>query len=308
MEGPANRTSNGYDPLHRITDIRDASGGVARIEYDAAGRLKRVTAPGGSKLAYSYNGQGLLSAVRTSSGDIGYSYDRAGRLTQIDYPNKTRTSYRYVAGMRLLAIATTDGRGELLLSEEYEYDVRGNIAAVTSKGRLAGSADDRNALRGILGRSEYDYDALNRVVAARFPDGTSEHFSYDAAGNMVKQIKETTRSDGTKSTVVTPYAYDADQALVKRRRRVAARSKRRLVRGHNRRRRAVRRVMTPWAGSSPGKISATTMTAKAASSTGATAGEMADTSCIWVNRCWRRQLHGADRFAFMFRVSAPPTG
>ena len=55
---------------------------------------------------------------------------------------------------------------------------------------------------------DYQYDALNRLISANYGDGTSFHYTYDAAGNTLETVK--TISGQTKTTV---YTYDADNQI-----------------------------------------------------------------------------------------------
>ncbi len=106
-----NRETYAYDPHSRVSHITDArngtrtfgynaadlmasessppsgTGDAARItlrEYSSAGRLTKITLPGGDQLNLSYAPNGLLT--NRSGGrqpTVGYSYDHAGRLTTL---------------------------------------------------------------------------------------------------------------------------------------------------------------------------------------------------------------------------------
>jgi YD repeat-containing protein len=215
IAGPSGEVTYAYDPLDRVTDYRDSSGAAVHIDYDTAGRPQSIKTPDGAKLSYTYNPTGRLGAIATPAGQIKYTYDTAGRVATIAYPNKTRTSYSYVAGTHIRSIVTTDARGKTLLGENYEYDSRGNITAIVRKSETPAVGIAQNRFTQGLGRSEYQYDALNRITEAVFPDGTRELFTYDPAGNLSKYVKQSAPAGAARSEAVTTYAYDADQALTK---------------------------------------------------------------------------------------------
>jgi YD repeat-containing protein len=214
VEGPAGRVSYDYDELDRVTEYRDVFGNAIAIAYDAVGRRESLRMPDGQLLNYVYNAQGLLEAVEAKSGTIKYGYDKTGRLSTIAYPNGVTVNYEYSAGARLKSVIATNARGVTLLREAYEYDARGNVVTIAEGGDLPAPQEIRDEFRRSMGVTRYSYDVLNRIVAARYPTGTEERFSYDANGNLIHAA--TTRSDagGAKIHADIPYAYDADQALV----------------------------------------------------------------------------------------------
>lgn len=212
VKGSSGEATYERDALGRVTAYTDGAGKSVGAAYEAAGRLEKIVAPDGDEVSYAYNSLGQLSAATTRAGDITYAYDKAGRLAEIDYPNGMRTSYRYLSGLRIGSITTTANAGGLLLEESYEYDRRGNVTAIARKGKTTDGAKAASA--AFLGRSEFEYDALNRIVSARFPDGASEYFAFDPAGNLTKQVTQSTAGDGGKSIGAESLRYDADQALV----------------------------------------------------------------------------------------------
>jgi RHS repeat-associated protein len=212
VEGPSGRVAYERDSLGRVTALSDGGGTSVSASYDAVGRIEQIVAPKGNKIAYAYNSLGQLAKTTTKAGSIKYAYDKAGRIARIDYPNGTRTSYRYLSGFRIGSIATTGSKGDLLLEEAYEYDRRGNVTAIVRKGSAIKGAERASA--ALLGRSEFGYDALNRIVSAQFADGTQESFAFDPAGNLTKQLTESATADGGKTITDESLHYDADQALI----------------------------------------------------------------------------------------------
>ena len=99
---------------------------------------------------------------------MSYGYDSAGRLTSIGHT----------------------GPAGVIDSFNYTLDNNGNRTAVTSA----------------EGTETYTLDALNRITAVAYPDGTTEAFAYDPAGNRTSH----TQTDGTTVT----YSHDAAGQLV----------------------------------------------------------------------------------------------
>ena len=148
--------------------------------------MEAVHTPEGENLRYHYNEKGLIGSVETKTGQIAFIYDDKARLSRIEYPNGLKITYNYEAGKRPKSIACQNRKGETLYREEYTYDKRGNIDAITD----------------LDGRTEYKYDEICRVVTAQHPDGRVERFVYDACGNI----------SSTEDSSI--WAYNKDQELV----------------------------------------------------------------------------------------------
>ena len=89
----------------------------------------------------------------------------------------------------LIEMSYTDAGSNVISFFRYTYDKAGN----------------RLTMVDTEGVTQYQYDALDRLVQANYPDATFEAFEYDAVGNRTKL----TDQDG-----VTDYTYDiADRML-----------------------------------------------------------------------------------------------
>ncbi len=127
--------------------VEAAEGTTQLLEWDLEGRPTVLELPDGSSASFSYNPHGeRTQVVLGAAGVVDYTYDMDGRPTSIVYrkPDGSETE-RY----------------------EQTYDIRGNVT----------SASDSEGWRG------YEYDTLNRLTRATYPDGTFEGFVYDGAGN-----------------------------------------------------------------------------------------------------------------------------
>jgi RHS repeat-associated protein len=164
------------------TRIASCAGIETRLAYNDAGRLTRVTDPGGAVWEGDFDAQGLLQRqLDPDGGETRYAYDPRGRLTQVTAPDGGVRRYEY------------DGRG--LLSREsdpsggvivYEHDERGRLAAETDP----------------LGRqTRYTYDASGLLASVTDAAGSSTRFEYDAQGNLLRQVDAL--------GAVTSWTYDA---------------------------------------------------------------------------------------------------
>ncbi|MFI9387453.1 RHS repeat-associated core domain-containing protein [Kutzneria sp. NPDC052558] len=147
--------------------------------------------------------------VRTTDGvgnETGYGYDQFGNLTSQTDPNGNRYDFAYTARNSLAEVRLRDwhsdppgapatGTGDYLLLHAYSYDFAGRLASDTdAMGR----------------RTEYTYygDGKTHLVVLKGfhnPDGSTKDYvleddSYDAAGNLTKQVTD----NGATTTQHTP--------------------------------------------------------------------------------------------------------
>jgi RHS repeat-associated protein len=150
----------------------NVNGTVEEISYDAAGQVmeivhKRSNGQVLGYLSYGYNEDGLVSDVVEGDGSVvTYNYDPLFRLIS----EQRVGSYAYTVS--------------------YEYDGAGN--------RLAKVWDGQ--------RTDYVYDAADRLQFYVKPDGSVVAYDWDANGNMIA------RTEGNQTT---KFEYDYDNRLVR---------------------------------------------------------------------------------------------
>ncbi|MDF2179906.1 putative Ig domain-containing protein [Aliiglaciecola sp. CAU 1673] len=181
-----------YDSLGNKTKMTDASGTISRYQYDAANRqtrreFSRTLANGSVTLdveTTTYERLGNIASVTDNKGQVeSYTYDKFGYLEkQSQY--YVSTSYTRDAYGRVLSESVAAAGGVQLVTA-FEYDAEGNKTAET----------DPNGQR-----TEYEYDALNRLVKTRYPDGSQIAMDYDAAGRITSETDE--------NGAITQYQYD----------------------------------------------------------------------------------------------------
>jgi RHS repeat-associated protein len=159
-----------YDALDRVTSVTDSRGGKSiRYTYDKTGRRTSMTDQDGGVTRYSYDKAGLLASVTNPRGEVfEFRYDAVGRRTGMTLGNGVQAAYEYDKGGRLTALAYRDKAGASIAQWTYRYDAAGNPVSSTSAG----------------GDHAWQYDDLDRVVAATHPDTPAEKYAYDADGNL----------------------------------------------------------------------------------------------------------------------------
>lgn len=172
-----------YDGQNRITEARDAWGGVTRVERDGVGRATAIVGTGGHRTALTLDADGFLSRL------VG--------------PSGAESQLGYAAGGLLTSIRGPSGN-----TFAVEYDSRGRATRVTHPGggalrveHVAGAGTAYSTLTtsavGDVTRRDISLDANgdSRWVAT-FPDGTVGTQVRPRAGGIVS-----TRPDGTRVTV-----------------------------------------------------------------------------------------------------------
>ncbi|HVL59478.1 MAG TPA: RHS repeat-associated core domain-containing protein, partial [Burkholderiaceae bacterium] len=172
-----------HDARDRLTSLRYPNGTVARWEYDAQGRLLRVSHSGadGRALAewrHDYDAAGNRVRTADSNGRVSeYRYDAAGQLAE-ERTASGVVRYEYLpGGNRVRRVASEDARyryddsGRLLQAgdETFAYDANGNVV-------------ERRGPRGV---TRYRYDVENQLVQIVRPDGSDVSFGYSATGDRV---------------------------------------------------------------------------------------------------------------------------
>ena len=213
------------------TKVTDSMGNEIAYERGVLGERKSLQYPDGRKVSYEYDDLLRLKAVDTGSGMVHYAYDSLGRITEKLYPNGTKSVIDYLQSGRVGNYAHYDSEGVLDYAR-YKYDAVGNTVGIDRfrrdmpeqsgtyqyeydrMNRLVGVQKDQALLRqysyDALGnrtsfvengvRTDYCYDAANRLLQETAPD-TVREYAYDKRGNMRSVLKNGVLERG--------YEYDA---------------------------------------------------------------------------------------------------
>ncbi|MFD5559081.1 DUF6531 domain-containing protein [Kitasatospora griseola] len=208
----AGQTVSETDPLGAVTTFEwdrrdgllsqtDPLGRTTSYEYDVDGNLVAVGLPDGTRSTAVFNDLHLpVQATQPDGAVWQYEYDERGNLLVTTAPNGGQTRCSYGEHGRLETV--TDALGHTTM---YTTDAAGLILAVTDAlGGVTTSARD------VFGRAHTVTDALGGVTTRGWTadgllawrtggDGRTEHWRYDARGDLVEHRNADNR--------VTAYEY-----------------------------------------------------------------------------------------------------
>ena len=183
-----------------------------------------MTLPSGKKIKRIYTGNGRLQSMTKGYGKSDattdtYAYDKLGHLlTMVDANNITQATYAYDVLDRRSTLTDANGHvttwsyyaagsggyagwlqskqapgatvGATATTLHVSYDAMGRPKVTQdASGHQTGKtydADGRLAsVSDANGSYAYAYDALSRVASLQFPDGTTQAYAYDPAGNQI---------------------------------------------------------------------------------------------------------------------------
>lgn len=192
-----------YWPDSLVKQITTSNSGIAT--YNSFAYNKRRLLIGESQshadgetwaIGYAYDANGNLAAHRYPSGQIvGYAPNALGQPTQAGsyatgvsyYPNGAIKQFTYGNGIvhtlvqnaRQLPDTSQDAYGgSVFLSDGYDYDANGNVAAISD------GATGRNQ----RGNRTMAYDGLDRLTSAVSPMFGTATYGYDALDNLTRVV------------------------------------------------------------------------------------------------------------------------
>lgn len=163
-----NTTTYSYDSQGNLSTVTNAAGHVTTLSnYDAHGRVGRITDPNGLVVDLTYNPRGWLISKNVGGETTSYEYDGVGQLTLVTLPDDSFISYTYDDAHRLTGIADSLGN-----SISYTLDLRGNRTKELVKDAT-----------GMLARQVTRvFDSLSRLQQITYSGGQAAATSADAAG------------------------------------------------------------------------------------------------------------------------------
>ncbi len=214
-------TTYGYDASGRVTSEQRPEGQVNYV-YDDGGQLLSMLDPSGLT-AFAYDNAGRITSVGSAAGTVSYAYRPDGRRQSMTTPDAVST-YDYDAAGRVTTIADTIA-GTVALTHTWggidtvtrpngvttdnSYDQAGRLTRI-DHASTSGPIDffeytldpsgTPTSMTSTDGTESYTYDDLNRLTAVAYPDGGTETYSYNSAGD---------RTASTLDGDLTTYAYDS---------------------------------------------------------------------------------------------------
>jgi RHS repeat-associated protein len=153
---------------------------VKRMQYNANGRLTRVTATDGTQTSFSYDAQSHLTSITNAAGDVTRcTYDASGNLSRIIDPQNNSTSFEYDEYGYRTAKENRDASNALLSRETYVHDGLGRVTETRTAILINGISQGESVMK-------HSYDANGRLLSTTAADGGVSSTEYDAAGLAVK--------------------------------------------------------------------------------------------------------------------------
>ncbi len=243
----------GYDPAGRLKNSATPFGTI-NYGHDGRGLVNSRQVVGDSPLSYNYDPVGNLTSAAMPQMAASFTYDSRNLLSNISRANGVSSAYAYDPAARLLSI--THARGATTIDvESYGYDIVGNRTQhgtsigqpsstqptvnqfnannqLTFFGGIANSYDLNGNLAQESGTVTYAWDGRNRLKSIASSSGQLTEFTYDFAGNMLRQrdtgslnltktfvldgatnVAYSTSSDGDGYTVLSGRAIDSHLAI-----------------------------------------------------------------------------------------------
>jgi len=217
-----NRISMIYDGSKRLVEIRHSAGPSFKIEYNAAGRITKLTDHVGRQTTYEYESPFpiaaglvfvpdpyfLLATVTDPAGNetkYSYRYGQSDltnfRLLSISFPDGTYTHYDYDDQARMIWQTGTWGANPIV----YSYDADGTTHITDALGgESTVRVNDRSQPALITdpdgAQTQMQYDVSATLTQMTDPLSRVTQLAYDEYGNVVQMTNPLSE--------ITQYGYD----------------------------------------------------------------------------------------------------
>ena len=198
---PGKSCTYGYDLTDRLCEAVFDDGTAYTYTYDANDCLVKEhhTLPGGSRdVIRAYDKDSRETSVTCGSAKVEKAFDELGRLSTIKRNGgRHTTAYTYETasdGGQTGRVKTVKNGSH---SENYTYDIWGNVTKVTENSSQSGKI--------------YAYDAQGQLIREYDPDKKVWlGYKYDAGGNLIEVRSYPTAENGDpegEGTVIMSFAY-----------------------------------------------------------------------------------------------------
>ena len=184
-------TRYSYDPLGSTIRVADAQNNTKTTRYDGLKRRVGIDDPDRGHMDYDYDDGGNVTRTIDNKGQaIIYAYDGANRILAEDYLDANHitpdVSYHYDKPSEDYPSAENT-KGQLSWIRDpsggvfHSFDERGN--KLWSVKRIVDNGNTYDF------RSEFAYDAMDRLILMVFPDGDQVNFTYNDR-SLLKSISQ----------------------------------------------------------------------------------------------------------------------
>ena len=141
MKDQTGKSSYEYDALGRITKVTSGSKKDVSYVYDDADNLQAIVYPDGTKVSYEYDLNDNLVKLTDRNGKVTtYKHDALNRVTEVTRSNGTKTEVSYDAEDHITKIVNTCGScGKVISTYEYKYNDQGYVVGETATELEAGT-------------------------------------------------------------------------------------------------------------------------------------------------------------------------
>lgn len=141
MKDQTGKSSYEYDALGRITKVTSGSKKDVSYVYDDADNLQAIVYPDGTKISYEYDLNDNLVKLTDRNGKVTtYKHDALNRVTEVIRSNGTKTEVSYDAEDHITKIVNTCGScGKVISTYEYKYNDQGYVVGETATELEAGT-------------------------------------------------------------------------------------------------------------------------------------------------------------------------
>lgn len=208
-----------YDTNGNLLTMQDATG-LTTWTYDETGRAlsKSVTDMGISNFAYDFTTgleSGFVAEITTDpkGGITQKVYDKANRLVQVIDSGKT-TSFDYYDNGNRKSVTYPDGSKEVYSYNQIGQNttlmnLRADGTIIDQYSYTYDAAGNQTSKTDSKGTTTFVYDKLNRLSEVQEPSGLKTVYTYDKAGNRIREHK----NSGEAVLQDTHYTYDANNRL-----------------------------------------------------------------------------------------------